>query len=63
MSFLDLNNDVKSIISKHVLNDNAINKILMTKPNDDLQKKHFDAVQEMDKSLEDVLISRKTRKT
>ena len=41
---LDLNDDDKSIISKHLLNDNAttglaINKTFMTKPDDDLQKK------------------------
>ena len=41
MSLLDLNNDVKSIISKHLLNDKAINKILMTKPDNDFQKKNW----------------------
>jgi hypothetical protein len=41
MSFLDLDNGVKSIIAKHLLNDKSINKIFMTKPDYDLQKKNL----------------------
>ena len=43
---LDLNDEDKTIISKHLLNDNAttglaIDKTFMTKPDDDLQKKNW----------------------
>ncbi len=48
MSFLDLNDDVKWIISKHLLNDKAINKVFMSKPDDDLQNVLFGEVKEMD---------------
>ncbi len=40
MSFFDLN-DVKSIIAKHLTNDQAMNKKIMTKPDDDLQTKIY----------------------
>jgi len=51
MSFLDLNIDVKLIIAKHFSNDNAIHKNFMTTPDDDLQKKLFDEVEEIYMSL------------
>jgi hypothetical protein len=56
MSFLDLNDDVRSILSKHFLNDNATtglasNKTFMTKPDDYLPKKLFGEVTEMDMSI------------
>jgi len=34
MSFLNLNDDVKSIIAKHLSSDQDINKKIMTKPDD-----------------------------
>ncbi len=40
MSFLDLNNDLKSIISKHLSSDLNISKMLMSK-HYDLQKVLF----------------------
>ena len=39
MIFLDLHDDVKSIISRHLQSDCKIIKKIMTKPDDDLQKK------------------------
>ena len=47
MNFLDLHDDVKVIIAKHLTSDNKINKIFMTKPDDDLQKIIFGEVKEM----------------
>jgi len=47
MNFLDLHDDVKVIIAKHLTSDNKINKISMTKPDDDLQKIIFGEVKEM----------------
>jgi hypothetical protein len=53
MNFLDLHDDVKVIIAKHLTSDNKINtinkinKIFMTKPDDDLQKILFGEVKEM----------------
>jgi hypothetical protein len=47
MNFFDLNDDVKSIITKHSTSDYKINKSLMTKPDDDLQKKLFGEVKEI----------------
>ena len=38
MNFLDLHDDVKVIIAKHLTSDKKINKILMTKPDDNLKK-------------------------
>jgi hypothetical protein len=37
MNFFDLNDDVKSIITKHLLTDKAINKFFITEPDDNLQ--------------------------
>ena len=56
MLFLDLDNDVKSIIAKHLLIDKAINKIFMTKLHDDLQKILLDEVKEMEMHIEDICI-------
>ena len=36
MKFFELD-DVKSIITKHLTSDRKINKVFMTKPDDDLQ--------------------------
>jgi hypothetical protein len=44
MKFFDLNDDVKSIITKHSKSDYKINQIFMTKPVDDLQKILFGEV-------------------
>jgi len=38
MNFFDLNDDVKLIITKHLTIDCKMNKIFITKPDDDLQK-------------------------
>jgi hypothetical protein len=40
MSFLYLD-DVKPIITKHLINDTNVNKFFMTTPHDDLQKLLF----------------------
>jgi len=58
MNFLDLHDDVKVIIAKHLTSDNKINKIFMTKPDDDLQKILFGEVKEMktDFHIEDICI-------
>ncbi len=37
MNFLDLNDDVKFIIAKHLTADKKINKIFMSEPDDNLQ--------------------------
>ncbi len=63
MSFLDLNNDVKAIITKHLLNDKTINKILMTKTRWKFSKKKYDEVKEMDMNLEDVCIESKKQES
>ena len=44
VNFFDLNDDVKSIIAKHLTSDYKINKKIMTKPDDDLQKNLFNEV-------------------
>jgi hypothetical protein len=41
MSFFDPNDDVKSIIAKHLTNDQVINKKFMTKPDDDFETKIY----------------------
>ena len=58
MNFLDLHDDVKVIIAKHLTSDNKINKIFMTKPDDDLQKILFGEVKDMkiDFHIEDMCI-------
>ena len=48
MSFFDLNDDVKSIIAKHLTNEQVINKHFTTKPDDDLQKILGNEVKVMD---------------
>jgi hypothetical protein len=58
MNVLDLHDDVKVIIAKHLTSDNKINKIFMTKSDDDLQKILFGEVKEMkiDFHIEDICI-------
>jgi hypothetical protein len=56
MNFFDLHNAVKLIISKHLLSDCKINKIFMTKPDDDLQKILFGEVREMKIDINDICI-------
>ena len=51
MSFLDHNNDVKTIITKHLINDKTINKTFLTRPDDDLQQILFAEVKEMEMSV------------
>jgi hypothetical protein len=63
MLFLDLDNTVKSINAKHLLNDNAIKKIFMTKPDDDLLKILLDEVKEMEMHIEDICIDLIKRNT
>ena len=47
MNFLDLNDDVKSIISKHLQSDYKIDKRCMTKPDDNLKKNLFGELTEI----------------
>ncbi len=54
MNFLDLNDDVKSIISKHL--HCKIDKTCMTKPDDNLKKKLFGEVKEMNIDIIDICI-------
>jgi hypothetical protein len=56
MNFLDLNDDVKFIISKHLLSDCKINKKIMTKSDDDLQKILFGEVKVMKIDIDDICI-------
>jgi len=58
MNFLDLHDDVKVIIAKHLTSDKKINKIFMTKPDDNLKKILFGEVKEMkiDFHIEDICI-------
>jgi hypothetical protein len=56
MNFLALNDDVKCIISNHLQSDCKINKIFMTEPDDNLQKKIFGEVKEMTLDIEDICI-------
>jgi hypothetical protein len=56
MNFLDLNDDVKFIISKHLTSDCKINTIFMTKPDDDLQNILFDELKEMKIDIYDMCI-------
>ena len=56
MNFFDLNDDVKSIIAMHLTSNCKMNKIFMTKPDDELPKMLFGEVKEIDMSLEDVCI-------
>jgi hypothetical protein len=53
MNFFDLNDDVKSIIAKHLLTDKAINNFFVTKPDDKLPKKIFNEVEVMEMNFED----------
>ena len=58
MNFLDLNDDVNVIIIKHLTSDYKINKIYMTKPDDNLQKMLFGKVKEMkmDFDIDDIRV-------
>lgn len=56
MSFFDVNDDVKSIIAKHLTNEQVINKHFTTKPDDDLQKILGNEVKVMDMHVEDISI-------
>ena len=56
MNFLELNDDVRSIIMKHLTSDFKINKTFMTKPYDDVQKILFGEVKEMKIDINDVCI-------
>ena len=58
MNFLALNDDVQFIISNHLQSDRKINKIFMTEPDDNLQKKKllFGEVEEMTLDIEDICI-------
>jgi hypothetical protein len=59
MKFLDLNDDVKSSITKHITSDCKINKIFMTKSDHDLQKILFGGVKEMKIDIDDICIDLK----
>jgi hypothetical protein len=59
MNFFDLNDDEKSIISKHLTNDCKINKIFVTKPHHDLQKILSGEVKEMQIDINDICIDLK----
>ena len=56
MKFLDLNDDVKSSITKHITSDCKINKIFMTKSDNDLQKKLSGGVKEMKIDIDDICL-------
>jgi hypothetical protein len=56
MSFFDHSDDVKSIIAKHLTNDQVINKYSATEPDDDLQKILFNKEKAMDMHVEDIFI-------
>ena len=62
MSFSDLNNDVKSIIAKHLTNDYKISPIVMSR-HYDLQQlgelvfdDDFHKVKKLDDDIDDVLV-------
>jgi len=61
MNFLDLNDDVKSIISKHLQSDYKIDKTCMTKPDDNFKKKLFGEVKEMNIDIIDICIDLKKK--
>ena len=56
MNFLDLNDDVNFIISKHLQSDCKINKKSMAKSDDDLHKTLFGEVKEMKIDINDICI-------
>jgi len=56
MNVLDLHDDVKVIIAKHLTSDNKINKIFMTKSDDDLQKILFGEVKEMTLDVDNICV-------
>ena len=59
MNFFDVNDDVKSIITKHLQSRCKINKKIVTKPDDDLQKILFGEVKEMKIDISDIFIDLK----
>ncbi len=59
MNVLDLTDDVKFIISKHLLSDCKMNKTFMTESDDDLQKIIFGEVKEMKIDIDDICIDLK----
>jgi hypothetical protein len=61
MNFFDLNDDVKSIIAKHLTSEYTVNKTSMAKPDDDLQNKILNEVKVVEIHVEDLCLALKKK--